>query len=281
MALTLLVAAPALVLLYVIEGVLGLINRFAQQLNVFSLSQSLKSVAAIWIVWVQLVVAGAVAAGRPAGARRRRAAVAARACSEADTMSDKNDGGDKTEKPTPKKLQDARKKGDVAKSKDVTSTVGLMIWLALVALTIGYAGTRLAALYDSLFATIGQGWLHTGFAGAARTIGAQAAELALMLVAMLLVPVAAVGLLTDFLQAGPVLTFEKIKPKLDTMNPVEGVKRMFSHGQPDRAGQVGRQGSAAVHARLAGGQVGAAADGGAGAHARSADAGHRRGCCGA
>ena len=55
MALTLLVAAPALVLMYVIEGVLGLINRFAQQLNVFSLSQSLKSVAAIWIVWVQVV----------------------------------------------------------------------------------------------------------------------------------------------------------------------------------------------------------------------------------
>jgi type III secretion protein T len=55
MGLTLLIAAPALVLLYVIEGVLGLINRFAQQLNVFSLSASLKAVAAIWIVWVQLV----------------------------------------------------------------------------------------------------------------------------------------------------------------------------------------------------------------------------------
>ena len=55
MALTLLIAAPALVLMYVIEGVLGLINRFAQQLNVFSLSASLKAVAAIWIVWVQLV----------------------------------------------------------------------------------------------------------------------------------------------------------------------------------------------------------------------------------
>jgi type III secretion protein T len=51
---TLLIAAPALVLLYMIEGVLGLINRFAQQLNVFSLSMSLKAVAAIWIIWVQL-----------------------------------------------------------------------------------------------------------------------------------------------------------------------------------------------------------------------------------
>jgi len=45
---------------------------------------------------------------------------------------------------------------------------------------------------------------------------------------MLLVPVAAVGLLTEFLQAGPVLTFEKMTPKLDSMNPVEGIKKMFS-----------------------------------------------------
>lgn len=54
MLLTLLISAPALVLLYVIDGVLGLINRFAQQLNVFSLSLSLKAVAATWIIWIQL-----------------------------------------------------------------------------------------------------------------------------------------------------------------------------------------------------------------------------------
>jgi type III secretion protein T len=56
MLLMLLIAAPALVLLYVVEGVLGLINRFAQQLNVFSLSMSIKAVAATWIVLVQVVV---------------------------------------------------------------------------------------------------------------------------------------------------------------------------------------------------------------------------------
>jgi type III secretion YscU/HrpY family protein len=143
-------------------------------------------------------------------------------------MADKNDGGDKTEQPTPKRLEDARKKGDVSKSKEVSSTVVLIIWLGLGALAITYAGARFAALWDMLFATVGQGWVHTGFAGAARDIGAKAAELALMLVAMLLVPVAAVGLLTDFLQIGPVLAFEKIKPDLEHLNPVEGFKRMFS-----------------------------------------------------
>ncbi len=143
-------------------------------------------------------------------------------------MADKNDSGDKTEKPTPKKLQDARKKGDVAKSKEVTSTIVLIAWLGLGALVIGYAGGRIAALFGSLFAIVGQGWDATGYAGAVRSLGSQAFELALLLVAMLLVPAAAVGLLTEFLQVGPVLTFEKLKPKLDHMNPVEGVKKMFS-----------------------------------------------------
>jgi type III secretion protein T len=41
-------------MLYLVEGVLGLINRFAQQLNVFSLSQSLKTVTATWIILVQV-----------------------------------------------------------------------------------------------------------------------------------------------------------------------------------------------------------------------------------
>jgi len=54
MALVLLISAPALIVLYLIDAVLGLVNRFAQQLNVFSLSMSLKAVAATWIIWIQV-----------------------------------------------------------------------------------------------------------------------------------------------------------------------------------------------------------------------------------
>lgn len=46
MMLSLLFAAPILVMLYVVDAALGLLNRFAQQLNVFSLSLSIKSWAA-------------------------------------------------------------------------------------------------------------------------------------------------------------------------------------------------------------------------------------------
>ncbi len=46
MTLALVFAAPILVMLYVVDAALGLLNRFAQQLNVFSLSLSIKSWAA-------------------------------------------------------------------------------------------------------------------------------------------------------------------------------------------------------------------------------------------
>lgn len=52
--LALMVAAPSLVLLYLVDGVLGLINRYAQQLNVFSLSMSLKSVVGHLVLLLQL-----------------------------------------------------------------------------------------------------------------------------------------------------------------------------------------------------------------------------------
>ncbi|EHR71411.1 flagellar biosynthesis pathway, component FlhB [Burkholderiales bacterium JOSHI_001] len=143
-------------------------------------------------------------------------------------MSDKNDGGDKTEKPTPKRLEDARKKGDISKSREVTSTAVLAAALALGMLSLGYATDRLAALLQNLFSLVAQGWGEGGFAGVVRSLGMQAMEAALLLSALLMVPLAALGLLVEFLQAGPVMSFEKLKPKLENLNPVAGVKKMFS-----------------------------------------------------
>ena len=63
-------------------------------------------------------------------------------------MADDTDSGEKTEKPTPKKLADARKKGQVPKSKDVTSTVVLLVWFMLGALVLGYAANRFIAFTE-------------------------------------------------------------------------------------------------------------------------------------
>ena len=140
-------------------------------------------------------------------------------------MADKNDGGDKTEKPTPKKLADARKKGDVPKSKDVTATATLFVWFIVFVFGAGYAGTRIAALFDHGFTMVSQG---QPFDLSAKSLGLEALWALVAITAVALIPAAVVGVLTEFLQAGGVFTTEKMKPSLDKLNPMEGFKKMFS-----------------------------------------------------
>lgn len=139
-----------------------------------------------------------------------------------------DDGGDKTEKPTPKRLLDARKKGDVPKSRDLSATVTLLVWLLLFAVLAIPAAQRVQALVELLFQALGRGWDAGGFVLVARSLGAAAIECLLWITAALLVPVTAVGLLTDFLQVGAVWAVEKVSPKMSHLNPAEGIKRMFS-----------------------------------------------------
>lgn len=54
MLLSLIVAAPALLLSWVMDLSLGLVNRFAPQLNLSSIASSLKMVAVLWLLWVQV-----------------------------------------------------------------------------------------------------------------------------------------------------------------------------------------------------------------------------------
>lgn len=138
-------------------------------------------------------------------------------------MSDKNDGGDKTEQPTPRKLQDARKKGNVAKSKDMTSTIELLVWLAIAALGLPWVTMELSALMHAGLAAIGQ-----PFDQVASALGQQAWRTLLALTTLALLPVVLVGVLTEFLQAGPVFAADKFTPKMTNLDPVEGIKRMFS-----------------------------------------------------
>lgn len=137
-------------------------------------------------------------------------------------------GGDKTEKPTPKRLLDARKKGDVPKSRDLGTTVTLLVWLALFAALARPAAQRLQAISEQLFIALERGWDAGGFVLVARSLGAAAFESLLWLLLVLLLPVVVVGVLTEFLQVGAIWALEKVKPKMEHLNPAAGIKRMFS-----------------------------------------------------
>jgi len=137
-------------------------------------------------------------------------------------MAGNDDSGSKTEQATPKKLEDARKKGDVAKSKDLTSTLSMLFSFGVIWLAAGYAAPNITLLMNETF-TLG----YTDFPVALRTFGGQAFELLLTTSAMIVLPIMVFGLIVEFLQAGPVLTAEKFMPKMSNLNPVSGLKKMF------------------------------------------------------
>ncbi|WP_404334974.1 flagellar biosynthesis protein FlhB [Sphingomonas sp. MMS12-HWE2-04] len=139
-------------------------------------------------------------------------------------MAEKNDGGDKTEKPTQKRLRDARRKGDIAKSKDFSAAISMVVWFLLFASATGFLGGRIAAFMDSSISHAMTSPFHEALA----TMGWSATVLVLFVAAVTLVPAAVAGLAAEFLQTGVIITTEKLKPSLDKMNPAEGLKRMFS-----------------------------------------------------
>ncbi|MDR2156147.1 MAG: type III secretion system export apparatus subunit SctU [Burkholderiaceae bacterium] len=138
-------------------------------------------------------------------------------------MSSNDDSGSKTEKPTPKKLQDARKKGDISKSRDLTSTAGLLVILSLTMMALPWLGEQIVALVEASFDV-----MQEPFANAAPRLGRQAVFTLLTVVGTVAAPIALIGVLVEFVQAGPVMTIEKLKPKVENLNPVNGLKRMFS-----------------------------------------------------
>lgn len=138
-------------------------------------------------------------------------------------MADKDQGADKTEKPTPKKIRDARKEGNVAKSKELTATVLLLGWIALGGMLAAFIYGRLQALFDQSLEAIGQ-----PFHIVLPRLGQLAFETLMWVCLPLMAMTLALGVLIEFLQVGPVASIKKITPNMDKMNPVEGIKRMFS-----------------------------------------------------
>lgn len=144
-------------------------------------------------------------------------------------MAEKNDGGDKTEKPTRKRLLDARKKGDIAKSKDVGPALSMVLWFLMLLFATGFAGSKIVALMnDSLTVATGAGFAHQSFAITAPTLGWAAFSVLLVVTLTVLGPAVVVGFAAEFVQVGALVTTEKIKPTLSHLNPAEGFKKMFS-----------------------------------------------------
>ena len=141
-------------------------------------------------------------------------------------MAEGADPESKTEDATPRKLEDARKKGDVAKSPDVASALALMGATAVVLVSGSWFATSMA---EQLLPFIAAPHAMMGGleAGAGVEIGGRALwAMAPFLGAVMLATILG-GAGGNLMQSGLVFSAEKMKPKWDKVSPMAGFKRIF------------------------------------------------------
>ncbi|MBX9802571.1 MAG: flagellar biosynthesis protein FlhB [Caulobacteraceae bacterium] len=141
-------------------------------------------------------------------------------------MAEGADQESKTEEATPRKLAEARQKGDVAKSPDVASALSLMGAAAVVLMSGGWFATSMAEQLLPFIAAP-----HTMLGGLEAGAGVEIGAVALWAIApflgvvMLATIIGGVG--GNVAQSGLIFTAEKLKPDWSKVNPLEGFKRIF------------------------------------------------------
>ena len=130
---------------------------------------------------------------------------------------------DKTEKPSPKKLHDAKKKGTIAKSQD------LCAWATMLAATYAIPATVRSAskVVITSLQSVRKVSETSDPQDAVNMLGTalQGAVFATMPV---LLACMAIGIVTHFAQAGLVVSLHRLKPDFKRINPINGIKSLVS-----------------------------------------------------
>lgn len=134
--------------------------------------------------------------------------------------------GDKTEKATPKKRQDARKKGQVVKSQDVSAA---FILLALFLLLYFWAPSMLESMFSFFHQSIEKNMLIESLnQDTVMEIYSQSLmEMAKIALPILLVAMV-IGIAANFFQFGFLFTTEQLKFDLKKLDPIKGIKKIIS-----------------------------------------------------
>ena len=134
--------------------------------------------------------------------------------------------GNKTEKATPKKRRDERKKGNVFKSQDAVAVAGLLGTFATLWLLTGTFAQQLGGFMTLCLATAGE---------ESRDVGGVCGELAVQGIVLVVKTVGIVALAAilcavaaTFAQTRFLVSAESMKPKFSRLSPLQGFKRLFS-----------------------------------------------------
>ena len=133
------------------------------------------------------------------------------------------DKSQKTEKPTRKKLRDARKRGQVAQSKEIASTALILTFFLYIAFTWQ---AQLHRFKEILL--LPSDYYDMPFADALALVSNALVYEMLAMVAPFIGIAIVVSVLSSVLQFGFLFAVEPLKPDFNKVNPVEGFKRIFS-----------------------------------------------------
>lgn len=140
-------------------------------------------------------------------------------------------GGERTEPATAKKLRDARKKGQVAKSKEVANGVCLLALFLMMKIWIGNTGNSLLQMFPTIYNRIPEFSRNYDGEIPFRSI-LYALQISVIQIILIAAPFLLVGFIlcfvSDLIQVKWSPTSEPLKPKFNKLNPVNGFKRFFS-----------------------------------------------------
>lgn len=138
------------------------------------------------------------------------------------------DGPERTEEPTAKKLRDARKEGQVAKSMELITASSLAALFIVLKLFTGFFGNRFIEAFRKYYQII-EKYTNSGFSSAtAQSILGDGIQL----IIVTCLPVFAVGVLVSFVvvlfQVKWMISPKLLVPKLSKISIINGFKRIFS-----------------------------------------------------
>jgi flagellar biosynthetic protein FlhB len=137
-----------------------------------------------------------------------------------------DNGMDRTEKPTPKKLSDARKKGQVAQSREIPSAMILMTALAVFYFGGQGMARQLAEMMRSSFRNMDGGWMQS--AASADQLAGWLFDQTLGILMPMMIALLVIGIVANVAQFGFNLKEDLLVPDFKKLSPIQGVKRLVS-----------------------------------------------------
>jgi len=140
-------------------------------------------------------------------------------------MADQKTDQEKTEEPTQRKLEKAREEGNVSISKEISSVMLMVISVIIFIGSGGFMYGRLESLFETFF-------LGSGMALEDQDHAIEYLEKALVLGFEMMIPIMVMllftALLVNMVQTGGVFSVKAIQPKGSKINPINGMKKIFS-----------------------------------------------------